>query len=199
MAIARLTSPPNNRDASDLTDLMLSAGRPYCDWVGHDDSWRRFLRESIGAETAEHSYRWVAVSKTLNDQVDGVTVTVPAGEIEACRQRDSLAFILSTPPEMRGSLLRSLRAVEGALPPVPAGCAYLSKVAVRESSRGSGLGEQLLDFVMREANEQGQPIALHVASDNESARRIYMNAGFKALAMGAVVRGSRYMLLRGPT
>jgi ribosomal protein S18 acetylase RimI-like enzyme len=50
--------------------------------------------------------------------------------------------------------------------------------------RNLGIGSAIMRALMREAEQAGLPLRLHVASDNASALRLYLRLGFVSLGAG---------------
>jgi ribosomal-protein-alanine N-acetyltransferase len=56
---------------------------------------------------------------------------------------------------------------------------WVQNIAVRRASQGRGIGAALLDELLAEAARRGAPVvALEVAADNATARRLYERRGF---------------------
>ena len=58
---------------------------------------------------------------------------------------------------------------------------YLDSLATVPSCRGQGIGTALLNHVKEIAKRNGQPLALHVWSDNKNAIALYEREGFKII------------------
>lgn len=62
---------------------------------------------------------------------------------------------------------------------IPGVRVYLSRLAVKKSCRGQGIGTALVDFICKKAQALGYPeISVGVDKDNLIAMRLYQRMGF---------------------
>lgn len=75
---------------------------------------------------------------------------------------------------------------------------YLSRLVVKKSCRGQGIGTALVDFVCKKAQELGFPeISVGVDKDNLIAMRLYRRMGFDCVLFdGEDEAGPYYKLLK---
>ncbi len=60
----------------------------------------------------------------------------------------------------------------------------IGNLAVRPQYRGRGIGEQILIYAEKQAKETGaHRLALRVAIENKTAKKLYEDFGFKTTAM----------------
>lgn len=63
-----------------------------------------------------------------------------------------------------------------------AGEMYIDTFAIHPSARGKGFGKELLNFAIDHfVNKQGETLGLLVDKENPSAKKLYLNMGFKTI------------------
>lgn len=196
------TGPPEGELADALALLLLVAGRGQDARLAPPRAWRQLLLTSFPAVGSEYSWpglRWVRApgdGASRGGQVAGVSLALPSAQLAAARGHDSARLAGLLDREGRRRLLAAVREQEGSVPEVPGDGLYLSRLAVAPPAQGRGVGAALVADLLRRARQADRPTYLHVAADNEVARRLYARHGFVDRAEGRSAGGTRLVLMR---
>ena len=170
------------QDAGAVVPLIYSSGPAAFDYVfalpGHGDA-QSFLHRAFVDGAGEFGWRNHVVG-----ECEGVVVATGAGY----GGETPLAFTLAAARQILahyglrrapGVIARGLR-VEQVIPPPARGMHYLAHLGVSPALRGQGIGQALIDELVRRGLQQGRRrMVLDVAASNPRAQALYERLGFE--------------------
>lgn len=133
------------------------------------DEALQFLTHFIGTANNQYSYQNCYVAEEA-DQLLGQLCLYPGEQLEYLRQ-PILDYLLQT-YNQKISLANETQAGER----------YIDTIAVGAHAQGKGIGKLLLQYVIdRWVHQEQQTLGLLVAVSNPSAKKLYLNQGFKVV------------------
>jgi len=159
--------------------LISEAGNPYYDWFyGGGAETRAAIERQLDRPDSELARDRVTV--LLRDaRLGGLYVALGGAELARVRLADTVALVRAGSSDDRQRLRDRLNASRELFPALEETDYYLSKIAVTEGSRGTGLGRALLDEYLAEGRRNGfRRFCLDVSAANAAAIMLYRAAGF---------------------
>lgn len=117
------------------------------------------------------------------DMPAGVFCAYPSDNLARAQMMELRALMRGWDKKRKHAVQDILMARVGAVAPVPDGGCYLSRFAVGDAQRGTGLADRLMAGFLEFAAGRG-PIFLHVDKGNGRAIRFYERHGFRLIADG---------------
>lgn len=166
---------PEQDDRRDVARLLCLANPEFYEAIGLDEDARLSLLAALVAVPGT-DLEPVRVAR-IDGRVVGMWCGLFPTEQMLGRQLKLLSLLSKRlAPTVWSAFQQRGSSYSKALPPPPKGTVYLSRVAVADSHRGSGLGSRLVGDFIAVAN--GRAVSLHVRSANLPAVRAYERAGF---------------------
>ncbi len=132
------------------------------------------ISKQLGAPNTETSSLYVL---SQGDKEVALVCPLPAATLNRAKQDATLAIIRSLDRASRSKYMAALGRYTPTVEPFDSEGLYLTRLAVKASSRRSGVGAQAVQrFIDLGA---GQPCSLHVKTDNASAIPLYEKFGFR--------------------
>lgn len=189
-------APAEKADAAGLTVLADIAGHGLPSWL-----WYR-ARDKEGF----HSVMEVGRERVLSDDHVLSHRNMVAAKVDGVLAGMLLDYALNTPNSEvdiaeSGPVLGSLLRLENRVP----GCWYVNMLAVFRQYRGMGIGRRLLDESEKRAITAGRREMGIIVEDDNPARRLYADFGFKAVGTepflpfgGSLKTDGEWVVMRRP-
>lgn len=113
----------------------------------------------------------------------GVFCAYPSDALARAQMVEVRALLRGWDRERKGQVQAALAAEAGAAAPVPDGGCYLSRFAIADGQRGTGLADRLMAGFLEFAAGRGTPY-LHVDRNNGRAIAFYQRHGYRFIEDG---------------
>jgi ribosomal protein S18 acetylase RimI-like enzyme len=175
--------------AATVPILYDSSGGMYDRYAGNRELSERVLGRALTrtGNTASGDVIWVAEE---NGEIAGAMAAMPWPEWTR-RAGAFLRVVLGAVPPWRWPRALLVHEATGRGAPVPGSrCLYVDSLATAEPFRRPGVATALLDEAERVARDRGLwALALDTWQDNQPARALYAQFGFREVALTPAARG----------